>query len=69
MRARRRIARFETIPPRPGSRPSEMFSATLRVGASWNSWWIIRIPSARALLGFMAECVWPLISIEATSGE
>ena len=41
----------ETMPLRLGSRPREMFSATLSVEASWNSWKMMATPRSRAWRG------------------
>ena len=40
-----------TQPPRLGSRPKKMFSATLKFSCKFNSWWINEIPAAMAARG------------------
>ncbi len=45
------MARHETRPRRLGMRPSEMFSATVSVEASWNSWKMMATPRSRAWRG------------------
>ena len=41
---------------------------TLSVGASWNSWWIIRTPAERAEIGVRCEKLSSPISISPESG-
>ena len=52
--ARRRIARHDTKPWALGIRPREMFSATVSVEASWNSWKMMATPRSRARRGVRA---------------
>ena len=50
-----------------GSRPSEMFSATVSVAASWNSWKIMRTPRSRAWRGWTTLWTSPSSSIVPSS--
>ena len=50
-RQRLRIAPRSTSPKRRGSRPRKTFSATVRLGDSASSWWMVTMPSARAAAG------------------
>src|SRR6185312_17232160 len=49
--ARRRTARRSTRPSLRGSRPSRMFSATVRLGQRFTSWYTVAIPASWAAPG------------------
>src|SRR5262245_12379347 len=57
------------MPSRVGSRPSRMFSATERFGASESSWWINRMPSRSAIAALLISTACAASSILPASAR
>ena len=66
--ARRSASVRRKMPQREGSRPSRMFSATVRCGQSESSWWIRATPRWLASCGEAGRYGWPCSTIVPSSG-